>query len=59
MTSGGSSPRDLELVPLVGNKAIEQAAIAFVMDLERAAGRDPIDRRFVAAFAAESRVRRA
>lgn len=30
--------------PLSGNKAIEGAAIAFVMDLERAAGRDPVDR---------------
>lgn len=53
MTSSESSLPDLESVPLVGNKAIEQAAIKFVMDLERAAGRDPVDRRFVAAFAAD------
>jgi uncharacterized protein DUF3883 len=30
---------------LVGNKAIEDAAIAWVMELERAAGRDPRDTR--------------
>jgi hypothetical protein len=29
-----------------GNKAIEDAAISWVMDLERAAGREPIDTRY-------------
>lgn len=43
----------LDVAPLVGNKAIEGAAIAFVMDLERAAGRTPTDRRYEAAFAAD------
>lgn len=43
----------LDVAPLVGNQAIESAAIAFVMDLERAAGRDPIDRRYEATFAAD------
>jgi hypothetical protein len=33
------------MTPLVGNKAIEGAAIAWVMELERAAGRDPRDTR--------------
>ena len=31
--------------PLVGNKAVEEAAIAWVMELERAAGRAPRDSR--------------
>jgi hypothetical protein len=35
---------------LQGNRAIEDAAIAWVMDLERRAGRDPIDRRHDAPF---------
>jgi uncharacterized protein DUF3883 len=39
--------------PLSGNKAIEDAAIAFVMRLEREVGRNPIDRRYEAAFAAD------
>jgi hypothetical protein len=43
----------LDLAPLVGNQAIEAAAVAFVMDLERAAGRNPIDRRYAATFAAD------
>jgi hypothetical protein len=34
---------------LVGNKAIEEAAIACVMELERAAGREPRDTRFAGA----------
>lgn len=46
-------PLDEMLTPLSGNKAIESAAIAFVMDLERAAGRNPVDRRYEAAFAAD------
>jgi hypothetical protein len=37
-------------LPLVGNKAIEDAAIAWVMELERSAGRSPIDRRYEAAY---------
>ena len=40
-------------VALVGNKAVEAAAIAYVMNLERAAGRNPIDRRYEAAFPAD------
>jgi hypothetical protein len=36
---------------LSGNKAIEDAAIAFVLDLERQAGRSPVDRRYEKAFA--------
>lgn len=43
----------LDVAPLVGNKAIEDAAIAFVMDLERDAGRNPVDRRYEAVFAAD------
>lgn len=39
--------------PLVGNRAIEDAAIAYVMELERTAGREPADRRYEAAFAAD------
>ncbi len=35
-----------EFAPLVGNKAVEDAAIAYVLDLERAAGRDPADTRY-------------
>jgi len=46
-------PLDELLAPLLGNKAIESAAIAFVMDLERAAGRSPVDWRYEAAFAAD------
>ena len=36
---------DRHMTPLVGNKAIEGAAIAWVMELERAAGREPRDTR--------------
>jgi uncharacterized protein DUF3883 len=43
----------LDVAPLVGNKAIEDAAIAFVIGLEREAGRSPQDRRYEAAFAAD------
>jgi hypothetical protein len=43
----------LDVAPLVGNKAIEDAAIAFVIGLERKAGRSPKDRRYEAAFAAD------
>jgi hypothetical protein len=43
----------LDVVPLVGNKAIEDAAIKFVLDLERHAGRSPVDRRYEAAFAGD------
>lgn len=39
--------------PLSGNKAIEEAAIAFVMRLELEAGRSPIDRRYVTSFPAD------
>jgi hypothetical protein len=39
--------------PLVGNRAIEDAAIQYVMELERLAGREPIDRRYEAAFAGD------
>lgn len=39
--------------PLVGNRVIEAAAIKYVMDLERSAGRVPVDRRYEAAFAAD------
>jgi hypothetical protein len=35
---------------LVGNKAVEDAAIAWVMELELAAGRQPVDRRYVREF---------
>ena len=45
--------RDVVVEALVGNKAIENAAIGWVMDLERGAGRKPIDRRYVAAFAGD------
>jgi hypothetical protein len=39
--------------PLVGNKSIEDAAIRYVMELERRAGREPVDRRHEASFAAD------
>lgn len=39
--------------PLVGNKAIEDAAIALVMQLERTVGRTPRDRRHEADFAGD------
>jgi Domain of unknown function (DUF3883) len=42
--------RDAErMTELVGNKAIEAAAIEWVMELERAAGREPRDTRFAGA----------
>ncbi len=41
------------LQPLSGNKAIEAAAIAFVMDLERRSGRTPIDKRYEASYPAD------
>lgn len=43
----------LDGAPLVGNKAIEDAAIAFVIGVERVAGRSPEDRRYEATFAAD------
>lgn len=36
------------VAPLVGNAAIETAALLFVMAYERAAGREPVDTRHVA-----------
>jgi hypothetical protein len=39
--------------PLSGNKAVEEAAIRWVMQLERAAGRQPVDRRHDPAFPAD------
>ncbi len=39
--------------PLVGIRAIEDAAIEYVMRLEREAGREPVDRRYDAAFPAD------
>ena len=39
--------------PIVGNKAVEDAAIDWVMALEREAGRQPIDRRHDPGFAAD------
>jgi hypothetical protein len=47
-------PLDEGSAPLSGNKAIEDAAVAFVMDLERDAGRKPQDRRYEACFAADT-----
>lgn len=45
---------DAQLVErIVGNRAIETAAVLWVMDLERKAGRNPIDHRFDAAFPAD------
>jgi hypothetical protein len=38
---------------LVGNKAIETAAVLWVIELERTAGREPVDRRFEASFPAD------
>lgn len=46
-------PLDERPAPLSGNKAIEDTAIAFVLDLERPAGRSPVDRRYEKAFAAD------
>jgi Domain of unknown function (DUF3883) len=37
------------MAEITGNKAVEAAAIAWVMDLERQAGREPVDTRFVGA----------
>ncbi len=38
------------MAELRGNQAIEAAAVAWVMELERAAGREPVDRRYERAF---------
>ena len=46
-------PLDEGPAPLSGNKAIEDAAIGFVLDLERQAGRTPVDRRYDKAYAAD------
>jgi hypothetical protein len=46
-------PLDEGPAPLSGNKAIEDAAIAFVLDLERQAGRRPVDRRYEKTYAAD------
>lgn len=42
-----------DLPALSGNKAIEDAALAYVINLERSAGRQPVDRRYEAAFSAD------
>jgi hypothetical protein len=39
------------MAEIIGNNAIESAAIAWVMDLERNAGREPVDTRFAGAAA--------
>jgi hypothetical protein len=53
-TEGGDAMDPEEtLERLVGNKAIETAAVLWVMELERAAGREPVDRRFEASFSAD------
>jgi hypothetical protein len=39
--------------PLVSNKAVEDAAIRYVMELERRAGRNPLDRRGEAELAGD------
>jgi hypothetical protein len=50
MPAGGTFVRDAErMAELAGNKAIEAAAIEWVMELERAAGREPRDTRFAGA----------
>jgi hypothetical protein len=46
-------PLDEGPKPLSGNKAIEDAAMSFVLKLERAAGRTPQDRRYEATFPAD------
>lgn len=46
-------PLDEGPTPLSGNKAIEDAAIEFVLALEREFGRTPHDRRYEKAFAAD------
>lgn len=46
-------PLDEGPAPLSGNKTIEDAAVAFVLDLERQAGRTPHDRRYEKAYAAD------
>lgn len=46
-------PLDEGPAPLSGNRAIEDAAITFVLDLERKAGRSPVDRRYEKAYAAD------
>jgi len=37
------------MAEIIGNKAIESAALEWVLDLERAAGRQPVDARFTGA----------
>jgi len=39
------------MAAIIGNTAVEDAAIAWVMDLERNAGRQPVDTRFAGARA--------
>lgn len=46
-------PLDEGPAPLSGNKTIEDAAIAFVLDLERQAGRRPVDHRYEKTYAAD------
>ena len=36
--------------PIKGSKAVETAAVLWVMDLERNAGRSPVDRRYERSF---------
>lgn len=38
---------------VTGNRAVEDAAVAWVMNLERVAGREPVDRRYQKDFAAD------
>jgi hypothetical protein len=46
-------PLDEGPAPLSGNKAVEDAAIAFVIGLERDAGRAAVDRRYQASYPAD------
>jgi hypothetical protein len=39
--------------PISGGKAVEAAALLWVMELERIAGRSPVDRRYERAFAGD------
>jgi hypothetical protein len=43
---GVTSDPGTDNVPLIGNKAIEDAAIRWVMELERSVGREPKDTRY-------------
>lgn len=44
---------DSTAIPRISGRAVEHAAVAWVMDLERRAGRNPVDRRYEKTFAGD------